>query len=185
VEPRAVARASMLELSSDSDSDSDSNNEVEPYVGLGTEPFIDTVDKSVMALNNIKKYVQKRTSVIAVDLEWVGEGRASQLCLLQLAVPNDRVYLFDFISVEADDIWKSGLKEILESSTILKVFHDCRHDADILQRAGVTLTNVFDTQIAYAMYRRQQGFATPLPVSLNTLLKNKQLSEIYNWCWWE
>ena len=51
--------------------------------------------------------------------------------------------------------------------------HDCRNDSDALQHlAGVTLRNVWDTQIAYAVVQRQQNAGqTPLPVSLNALLR--------------
>jgi len=114
---------------------------------------------------------------IAVDIEWSGRGRESKLSLLQLALPppnsttKPRVFLFDFLALSPHVIFDAGLREILESKETVKVFHDCRHDSDVLARYGVQLRHVLDTQIAYACYMRQKGDLTPLPVSLNTLLR--------------
>ena len=50
--------------------------------------------------------------------------------------------------------------------------HDCRGDSDILyHNLGIALNSVFDTQVGYAVLKRQQQRVTPLPVSLNTLLR--------------
>lgn len=54
----------------------------------------------------------------------------------------------------------------------MQIFHDCRWDSDILWRqCKIKLTNVIDTQILFATYQRQSTSKTPLPVSLNKLLK--------------
>jgi len=45
-------------------------------------------------------------------------------------------------------------------------------DSDALyHQFGVRLANVMDTQVEYACYSRQDGRRTPLPASLNTLLR--------------
>lgn len=47
-----------------------------------------------------------------------------------------------------------------------------RLDSDALfHEHKVNLTNVFDTQVAYAVVTRGKGYSTPLPVGLNTLLR--------------
>ncbi|KAL6073289.1 piRNA biogenesis protein EXD1-like [Balamuthia mandrillaris] len=88
-------------------------------------------------------------------------------------------------AAEEDNRWKEGekdkadtffaeggLKALLEDEHILKVFHDCRGDSDALfHQFQVALHPVFDTQVAYAVAKRQQFSQTPIPVSLNTLLR--------------
>jgi len=110
-----------------------------------------------------------------VDCEWAGPRdaiRNQQLCLVQIADPKNRVYLFDVFVVGKNLFDKGGLKGLLENPNIVKIFHDCRWDSDILcHQMGVQLSNVFDTQVGYACYRRQQESLTPLPVGLKNLLK--------------
>uniref|UniRef100_A0A6B2L826 3'-5' exonuclease domain-containing protein n=1 Tax=Arcella intermedia TaxID=1963864 RepID=A0A6B2L826_9EUKA len=139
-------------------------------IDLGNEPFIDTIDKCKVAVAELSK--QK---MIAVDCEWAGSRdvpRTQELCLLQIANPFKKAYLFDVLAVGKDLFDKGGLKELLENKNIMKIFHDCRWDADILwNQMNVRVENVFDTQIGYACYRRQQESMTPLPVGLKNLLK--------------
>jgi len=116
-----------------------------------------------------------RYEMIAVDCEWAGPRdvpRSQELCLVQIADPNERAYLFD-VCVGGKDLFdKGGLKNLLENKKIVKIFHDCRWDSDILWHSmGVKLNNVFDTQVGYACYRRQQEFFTPLPIGLKNLVK--------------
>ncbi|KAG7274315.1 hypothetical protein CRUP_024010 [Coryphaenoides rupestris] len=63
----------------------------------------------------------------------------------------NRVYLFDILLLGAR-AFKNGLFMILQSTCILKVVHDCRGLASALMaQFGVSLTNVFDTQVADVM----------------------------------
>ncbi|KAJ3613164.1 hypothetical protein NHX12_019416 [Muraenolepis orangiensis] len=77
-------------------------------------------------------------------LESFQQGR---LGWLQIATKN-KVYLFDILLLGAQ-AFKSGLTVILQSTSILKVVHDCRGLASsLLSQFGVNLKNVFDTQVA-------------------------------------
>jgi hypothetical protein len=139
-------------------------------INLGDKPFIDTVPKCKVAVEELSRF-----EVIAVDCEWAGPRdvpRSQELCLVQIADPKDRAYIFD-ICVGGKDLFDKGdLRKLLENPKIVKIFHDCRWDSDILWHAmGVRLQNVFDTQVGYACYRRQQESFTPLPVGLKSLLK--------------
>jgi len=137
---------------------------------LGDEPFVDTVPKCIVAVEELSRF-----DVIAVDCEWAGPRdtpRSQELCLVQIADPKNRAYIFDVCVGGKALFEKGGLKELLENPKIVKIFHDCRWDSDILwHEMGVRLQNVFDTQVGYACYRRQQEFFTPLPVGLKNLLK--------------
>jgi len=139
-------------------------------VDLGELPFIDNVVKCKEACNELSKF-----PIIAVDCEWAGPRdalRSQHLCLVQIADPKKKVYLFDVFVAGKKLFDKGGLKGLLENPGIIKIFHDCRWDSDILcHQMGVRLSNVFDTQVGYACFRRQQERLTPLPVGLKNLLK--------------
>ena len=55
------------------------------------------------------------------------------------------VYLFDCLIGGMEMMEKGGLKEVLESNSIVKVFHDCRQDSQVLNNYGIELRNVMDT----------------------------------------
>jgi ribonuclease D len=139
-------------------------------IDLGDKPFIDSIQKCKLAVEELSF-----EDIIAVDCEWAGPRdipRAQDLCLLQIANAKERAYLFDICIGGKAFFDKGGLKELLENPKILKIFHDCRWDSDILwHQMGVKLQNVFDTQVGYACYRRQQESFTPLPVGLKSLVK--------------
>lgn len=89
-----------------------------------------------------------------VDLEGVNLSRHGSVSILQLYVlPSERTYLID-IHLLRDKAFStrasSGctLKEILESSTIPKVFFDVRNDSDALySHFGISLAGIRDLQL--------------------------------------
>lgn len=114
---------------------------------------------------------------IAVDCEGVSLSRTGRLCLLQMASV-DAIYIVDLVDCAvgleyARDLFDAGgLKNLLESSDVCKVMHDCRHDSDALyHQFGVKLGPVIDTQVVFGVLRRVRGMEEGLPVSLKTLLK--------------
>jgi len=112
-----------------------------------------------------------KLQVIAVDCEGVNLSREGELCLVQIGT-NNKVYLVDVLEHGRSLFEEGGLRALLESNEVRKVLHDCRGDSDALyHQYGVKLQNVFDTQVAYAVIKRQIGQGTPLPVGLNTLLR--------------
>ena len=60
--------------------------------------------------------------ILGVDCEGLTKGRP--LCLLQMYFAG-KSYLFDLLSV---DPFAYGLKEIMQSKTIMKIFHDFCED---------------------------------------------------------
>ncbi|MCF6764358.1 HRDC domain-containing protein [Thiotrichales bacterium 19S3-7] len=83
--------------------------------------------------------------IIGIDTEF--DWRVTyfpKLCLIQIATV-DNAYLIDPLSI--GDL--SPLKPILESNTIIKVFHSPTYDLKILnQQTGAMIQHVFDTQLA-------------------------------------
>lgn len=104
--------------------------------------------------------------LLGVDCEGVALGRWGRLCLCQIAT-TERVYLFDTLREGIVDT----IRPVLESGSVVKVMHDCREDASaLLSQFDVTLTNVFDSQVAHTMLLEQRT-ARPFQISLNELLK--------------
>lgn len=85
---------------------------------------------------------------IAFDAEGVNLCRDGQLCLVQLS-DGSATWLVDVVALGKDAFEDGGLKEVLESETLLKVGYDGRADADALYwQHGVRLRNMYDIQIA-------------------------------------
>lgn len=100
---------------------------------------------------------------VALDCEW----SAHTLALVQVASPQGRVYLLDALTLGAalfaDE--GAGLRGLLQDPGVVKVLHDCRHDARMLRAAGaVTLAPVFDTQLAFAVHVRTVCVPLPSPL---------------------
>ncbi|XP_077334574.1 piRNA biogenesis protein EXD1-like [Lithobates pipiens] len=87
--------------------------------------------------------------------------RHGSLCWLQVA-SKSHVYMFD-IATLGQNVFKSGLKGVLEDENIVKVIHDCRGLSDCLyHKYGVEITNVFDTQVAdIFLFQKETGGLFP------------------------
>lgn len=132
-----------------------------------------------------------RPLVVSFDAEGVNLGPSGPMTLLQLGTGDGQIYLFDLVACR-ELITDGGLREILESTDVVKVVHDCRNDsAALYHQFGVSMQNVFDTQAAHAVIQLQQ---TGKPVhkvknvSLNTVCrmyggpinpKKEQMKKLY------
>jgi hypothetical protein len=136
---------------------------------------IQTVQECKAAVNYLMQF-----PLLAVDCEWVtGSNEYDyELCLIQIATPEQKAFLFD-VYLGGKRLFSDGnLRALLEKESIIKVFHDCRWDSYVLWKfAGTKITNVFDTQVAYACFERSQGRKTPLPISYQKLLSIFALGE--------
>jgi stage III sporulation protein SpoIIIAA len=87
-------------------------------------------------------------NIIAVDCEGVDLGRPTGvLCLLQIADGTD-VYLFDMM--EPGVVSSPELRDLMSSSSSMKLLHDCRADVAALYAHGIELRQVIDTQVVAA-----------------------------------
>ena len=106
----------------------------------------------------------KAAGSVALDTEFVWERTYHpQLGIVQLAFPDDRVYLIDAVALPRLD----GLDEVLADPETELLLHDALQDLQILARhAGCSPRNVFDT-------RRAAGFTgRPATLSLGNLLRD-------------
>lgn len=79
---------------------------------------------------------------VTVDTEFIREHLETPLlCLLQLGTANE-VYIIDCSTVDIRE-----LNPIFECTDLTKVFHSARQDIEILLLHGVTIRNVYDTQL--------------------------------------
>jgi len=95
-----------------------------------------------------------------------------RICLMQIGQEAGRVYAIDILEL-GSVAFDTGLKQLLENPYTLKVVHDFRQDADALwHQYGVTVTNLFDCQVADILIRRLQGHKTTYVSGSAKLLTN-------------
>ena len=106
--------------------------------------LVDTIEKVRMATNELLS-----SKHISIDIEGVNLSRVGKISIIQIATVSKFVYLFDITKLQKD-AFANGLKDILESPSIAKVFFDVRTDCDALYHQFQILpNNVLDCQIAF------------------------------------
>lgn len=124
---------------------------------LPTILLVDSISTCRHAVSEISK-----CSLVSVDLEGVQLCRSGEICILQVAVPNNRVFLFDICAMRADAFEAGGLRGILSGASPLKLMFDCRADADALfHQYRVQLDGVYDVQVA--VVKAKMNLARKLP----------------------
>ncbi|CAE7702209.1 Exd1 [Symbiodinium pilosum] len=90
-------------------------------------------------------------SEVAIDIEGVDLSRAGQVCLIQMCGASmDKVFLFDIHQMQDKAFEEGGLKQLLESPDILKVFYDVRADNDALFHLhGIQVQASYDVQVLW------------------------------------
>lgn len=95
-------------------------------------------------------------STVAIDCEGLKLSKHGELCLVAIATLHGYIFLFDICSL-GDSAFTFGLRQLLESPKIRKVFQDARQDVDALYwQFGVSVASIWDTQIADAIHRWAQ-----------------------------
>eukprot|EP00931_Biecheleriopsis_adriatica_P054385 TRINITY_DN31996_c0_g1_i1.p1 TRINITY_DN31996_c0_g1~~TRINITY_DN31996_c0_g1_i1.p1 ORF type:complete len:265 (+),score=35.92 TRINITY_DN31996_c0_g1_i1:41-835(+) len=126
---------SSWEGCSESSEEDDDDDEVRVH-------WVDTAERCNRVCSKLKE-----REIIAVDIEGVNLGRDGEVCIVQIADHDKRVFLFD-VTTMGDSIFESGLKEMLEDERVTKLMFDCRSDADALFHIhGVKIPNVLDMQV--------------------------------------
>jgi ribonuclease D len=118
----------------------------------------------------------RETGELAIDTEFVGEGRYRPLlCLVQVAVAKeDGSQWVEVIDPLVGEIDPGPLVEVLGDRAVEIVFHAGRQDVAILRRVWrAELTNIFDTQVAagFAGLRAQLGYEALLSELLGVRLQ--------------
>ncbi|KAL0051883.1 hypothetical protein WJX82_003776 [Trebouxia sp. C0006] len=112
--------------------------------------------------------LSKQTTRVAVDCEGCQLSHEGRLCLVLIPVKasdaqgakaHNQCFLFDMVKELPGAT--PFLKQLIENPRIVKVLHDCRQDAAaLLVQKGISLRNVYDTQVAYGLvscWRSQLG----------------------------
>ena len=104
--------------------------------------------KILKTTDSLEKFCEKAKSApfIVVDTEFMRERTFfSQLCLVQIATPDDEAILDPL----ADHIDLSSFLDLLVDKNIIKVMHAARQDMEIFYKlCGTVPAPLFDTQLA-------------------------------------
>jgi len=115
----------------------------------------------------------RQNEFVAVDTEFMRQNTYyADLCLVQIGF-GDEAYCIDVLEIE--DL--TPLADLLADESVIKVFHSCRQDFEVLyQRLGVLPKPLFDTQIAAAFcgYDAQAGYARLVMDELEVELDKSQ-----------
>lgn len=114
---------------------------------------------------------------IAIDCESDGVHHwKSRLCVLQCALPDGEVFIFDALALPLRD----ALGEVLGEAGPVKVLHDLYFDAWLLRGASIALARVVDTSVhARFLGLRETGLATLLSQRFGVVLDKK--FQQYDW----
>ncbi|MBD1882219.1 ribonuclease H-like domain-containing protein [Coleofasciculus sp. FACHB-T130] len=98
----------------------------------------------------LSQYLQE--SAIAVDTETMGLiPQRDRLCLVQLCDSQNRVTV---VRIAKGQIDAPNLKQLMEATDVLKLFHFARFDvAQLRQNLGIHVTPIFCTKIASKLAR--------------------------------
>ena len=124
--------------------------------------------------------IMRSSSYVALDMEGVNLGASGQITLVQLAFMTDhsvvpKICIFD--ALLNPELLKTCLRPLFESEKIIKVIHDARNDSSCLYgRHGITLTNIFDTQVAHSIIQQQN---TGRPAYKAKYISLNNLCELY------
>ena len=109
---------------------------------------------------------------VTVDTEFLRERTYyAQLCLVQLAIPEDSDGSAVLVDTLAEDLDLAPLYELFANPSVTKVFHAARQDLEIFfVDQGKIPTPVFDTQIAAMVcgFGEQVGYETLVRKICNT-----------------
>lgn len=123
-------------------------------------PVTPTNGKVLVTGNMCKREVQElerlreeldRDPIVAVGMDvMVHCSRKGEVSRVHMATRAGKLVEFWVIPRARDHPMVNFLREVLQSSEIVKVMHGCATRADMLHhRLGITLTSVYDTQVAH------------------------------------
>lgn len=137
--------------------------------------MVDNLESCQRATKKLHQY-----TVIAVDIEGISLCRHGKICIIQIATPVN-VYIFDIVQLGSSAFEDGGLRDILTSVEIEKLFYDARKDADALYyQFNCDVQNVLDMQILYSHYKRAElnGFLPGLTKAFQDLLRYREYKEL-------
>ncbi|KAE9556118.1 hypothetical protein FO519_000606 [Halicephalobus sp. NKZ332] len=111
----------------------------------------EVVEMIVADLNN------QTEKFVGMDFKMVTLGaQTDEYLSLVVIASNTRIAVFDLMH-SASILLESGLKDLLESDSVIKVIHDVKRVANILaHQYSTNMRKVFDTQIAHAVLQHEK-----------------------------
>ena len=95
------------------------------------------------AIFELKRKIEDRNTLIAVDCEGDSLSRKGRLTIITVAT-EEKVFIFDVLKL-GQLVFSSGLGEILEDKSREKLMFDCRQDSNALwHQFNIKLTGVLD-----------------------------------------
>ena len=117
------------------------------------------------AIFELKRKIEDRNTLIAVDCEGDSLSRKGRLTIITVAT-EEKVFIFDVLKL-GQLVFSSGLGEILEDKSREKLMFDCRQDSDALwHQFNIKLTGVLDLQLLEIIYRRENAPGTAAKTQL-------------------
>eukprot|EP00967_Tisochrysis_lutea_P106509 scaffold163398_cov35-Tisochrysis_lutea.AAC.1 len=123
---------------------------------MSEDPSVCLIDR----VDELAAYVGQLLSQgapVAIDFEGVDLCREGQLCLVQLAPLGSPAVLVDVVTLGSAAFSHGRLKELLESTEVMKVGYDGRADSDALNVLGVRMRHFFDIQVLYCTLRDKRA----------------------------
>lgn len=158
-----------------------------PLKGIDLPPLSRKAVELVVNVEICAKIVAKlqREKVIAMAVEGINIGKEGPLTLIQISTFSGHVFVFDIL--ENRDLMKKGrISHLLEDSNVLKVIHDCSNVSAALNfQFAVTLTYVFDTQVAHLLISEHKGRRLPSGMNVFDICMqySDDVEKLYTYDW--
>ena len=114
--------------------------------------LVDSDKNLINLLSKIKEHTE-----IGLDTEFIRESTYRPiLALMQIALPNNEIYIIDPVKITKRDI----LNKFLTNPKIIKIIHSSKQDLEALYSyTQVFPANIFDTQIAFNFLSEKSNVA--------------------------
>ena len=136
--------------------------------------LVDSDKNLINLLSKIEEYTE-----IALDTEFIRESTYRPiLALMQIALPNNEIYIIDPVKITKRDI----INKFLTNPKIIKIIHSSKQDLEALYSYTQAFpVNIFDTQIAFNFLSEKSNVAYSALVKIVCDVDIKEGSWRTNW----
>ena len=136
--------------------------------------LVDSDKNLINLLSKIEEYTE-----IGLDTEFIRESTYRPiLALIQIALPNNEIYIIDPVKITKRDI----INKFLTNPKIIKIIHSSKQDLEALYSYTQAFpVNIFDTQIAFNFLSEKSNVAYSALVKIVCDVDIKEGSWRTNW----
>ena len=136
--------------------------------------LVDSDKNLINLLSKIEEYTE-----IALDTEFIRESTYRPiLALMQIALPNNEIYIIDPVKITKRDI----INKFLTNPKIIKIIHSSKQDLEALYSYTQAFpVNIFDTQITFNFLSEKSNVAYSALVKIVCDVDIKEGSWRTNW----